>query len=72
MQRQLKASWQLIGNLIKRKSKGQQFPNRLRRNNCTYTDKKKSFANQFNEHLANIGPKLANSMSQFRNCKASW
>ena len=57
----LKATWKLIGNLIKRKSKCQQFPNRLRRNSLTYIDNK-CIVNQFNEHFINVGPKLANSI----------
>ena len=57
----LKATWKLIGTLIKRKTKGQSYPCKLIRNDTTYYDKK-DIANQFNEHIVNVGPSLANSI----------
>ena len=36
----LKATWKIKGTLIKRKSKGMQYPAKLIRNNCSYTNKR--------------------------------
>jgi hypothetical protein len=57
----LKATWKLIGELIKRKSKGQQCPTRIMRNDKIFTTKY-DISNQFNEHFVNVGPKLAESI----------
>ena len=54
----LKATWKLIGTLIKRKTKGQTCPSRIVRNNKTYTSKS-DIAEQFNQHFINVGPSLA-------------
>ena len=54
----LKATWKIIGNLIKRKTKGQTTPQKIVRNNKTYTGND-DIAYQFNKHFVNIGPSLA-------------
>lgn len=51
--------WKLIGNLIKRKTKGQIQPNRLVKNNQVLT-KPQDIANAFNHHFVNAGPSLSN------------
>ena len=58
----LKATWKLIGNLIKRQPKGQLSPSRLIRNGIVYTDKH-DIANQFNQHFVNVGINLANKLN---------
>jgi hypothetical protein len=57
----LKATWKLIGSLIKRRSKGQLYPTRLIRNNQTFTNRCE-IVNQFNQHFTNVGPNLASSL----------
>ena len=57
----LKATWKIIGTLIKRKSKGMQYPAKLIKNNCSYTNKR-DIANQLNQHFVTVGPNLANSL----------
>ena len=57
----LKATWKLIGTLIKRKTKGQLDIPRIVRNNKEYTNKT-DIANQMNEHFINVGPNLANKI----------
>lgn len=54
----LKATWKIIGNLIKRKTKGQTSPQRIVRNNKTFTSNE-DIADQFNKHFVNVGPSLA-------------
>ena len=49
----LKATWKLIGTLIKRKTKGQTSPTRIVRNNITYTNKL-DIADQFNKHFIKV------------------
>ena len=57
----LKATWKIIGNLIKRKTKAQTTPQRIVRNNntCTGND---DIADQFNKHFVNVGPILASKI----------
>ena len=57
----LKSTWKVIGTLIKRKTKGQTIPNKLVRNNITYSNPKE-IAEQFNEYFVNIGPTLASKI----------
>lgn len=57
----LKATWKLIGTLIKRKAKGLQIPTRLIRNNKTFLNSY-DIANEFNEHFANVGLNLASKI----------
>ena len=57
----LKATWKIIGNLIKRKTKGQTTPQRIVRNNKTYTGND-DIADQFNKHFVNVGPSLASKI----------
>ena len=57
----LKATWKLIGTLIKRKTKGQTAPLRIVRNNKTYTNNT-DIADQFNKHFINVGPLLASNI----------
>ena len=54
----LKATWKLIGTLIKRKAKGQATPLRIVRNNKTYTNND-DIADQFNKHFINVSLNLA-------------
>ena len=58
----LKATWKLIGTLIKRKTKGQTTPLRIVRNNKTYTNND-DIADQFNKHFINVGPYLASKIA---------
>ena len=55
----IKATWKLIGNLIRHQPKRQLSPSRLIRNGNIYTDKH-DIANQFNQHFvsANLANKL--------------
>ena len=57
----LKATWKLIGELIKRKTKGQQYPTRIIRNNKSFTTKH-DISDQLNEHFVNVDLKLAESI----------
>ena len=50
----LKATWKLIGTLIKRKTKSQTTPLRIARNNKIYTNND-DIADQFNKHFINVG-----------------
>ena len=47
--------------LIKRKTKGQTTPQRIVRNNKTYTGND-GIADQFNKHFVNVGPSLASKI----------
>ena len=58
----LKATWKLIGTLIKRKIKGQTTPLRIIRNSKTYTTNA-DIADQFNKHFINVGPHLASKIA---------
>ena len=60
----IKATWKLIGTLVKRKSKGLMLPTRLIRNNKIYTSKS-DIANQFNEHFVQIGQNLASTITDY-------
>jgi hypothetical protein len=54
-QNSLKETWELIGTLIKRKTKGQpNSPTRLMINNKLYT-KRNDVAELFNHHIINVG-----------------
>ena len=57
----LKATWKLIGTLIKRKTKAQSTPLRIFRNNKAYTNNA-DIADQFNKHFINVGPLLASNL----------
>ena len=57
----LKATWKLIGTIIKRKTKGQCYPTKIIRHNKTYTEQR-DIANQFNEHFVKAGPHLAETI----------
>ena len=57
----IKATWKIIGNLIKRKTKGQTTPQRIVRNNKTYTGND-DIADQFNKHFVNVGPSLVSKI----------
>ena len=46
----LKATWKLVGTLIKRKTKSQTTPLRITRNNKIYTNNE-DIADQFNKHF---------------------
>ena len=58
-QSNLKATWKLIGTLIKRKTKSQTIPRRITSN--TSND---DIADQFNKHFIIIGPKLASKIDK--------
>ena len=58
----LKATWKLIGTLIKRKAKGQTIPLRIVRNNKTYTNNN-DIADQFNKHFIYVGLHLASRIA---------
>ena len=58
----LKATWKLVGTLIKRTAKGQTSPLRRVRNNKTYTNND-DIADQFNKHFINVGPHLASRIA---------
>ena len=49
--------------LIKRKTKSQTTPLRIARNNKMYTNNE-DFADQFNKHFTNVGPKLASKIEK--------
>ena len=54
----LKKTWELIGTLAKRKTKGQTLPTRIVHNSRTFTQGK-DIAELFNNFFINIGPTLA-------------
>ena len=54
----LKKTWKLIGQLVKRKSKSDIFPKHLVTNNGIYTNTR-DIANEFNNYFTEIGPTLA-------------
>ena len=55
----LKASWKLIGTLIKRKTKSQTIPLRITSNTSN-----EDIADQFNKHFIIIGPNLASKIDK--------
>ena len=59
----LKATWKLIGTLIKWKTKGQTSPSRIIMNNKTFTNKL-DIAEQFNKYFISIGPSLASTIDR--------
>ena len=59
----LKATWKVIGTLIKRKTESQSIPLRIDRNNKTYTNNE-DIADQFNKHVINVGPNLASKIDK--------
>ena len=59
----LKATWKLIGTLIKRKTKTQTTPQKIVRNNKIYTSTE-DIADQFNKHFSNVGPNLASKIDK--------
>ena len=59
----LKATWKLIGTLIKRKTKSQTTPLRIVRNNKIYTNNE-DIADQSNKNCINVGPSLATKTEQ--------
>ena len=59
----LKATWKLIGTLIKRKTESQSIPLRIDRNNKIYTNNE-DIADQFNKHVINVGPNLASKIDK--------
>ena len=61
-----KATWKLIGSLIRRKTKSQTFPTRLSYNNKMYTNKL-DIVNQFNDYFINIGQNLTTSNNDLTN-----
>ena len=60
----LKATWKLIGTLIKRKTKGQASLSRIIMNNKTFTNKL-DIAEQFNKYFISIGPSLASTIDHY-------
>lgn len=59
----LKATWKLMGTLIKRKTKSQTTPQKIVRNNKIYTSTE-DIADQFNKHFINVGPNLASKIDK--------
>jgi len=59
----LKTTWKLIGNLIKRKTKSQVCPVKIIFNNHEFTDKK-DIADQLNNFFSNVGSELAQKLGQ--------
>ena len=59
----LKATWKLIGTLIKRKTKRQTTPLRIARNIKIYTNND-DIADQFNKHFITVGPNLASKIDK--------
>ena len=55
----LKATWKLIGTLIKRKTKSQTIPLRITSNTSN-----EDIADQFNKHFIIIGPNLASKIDK--------
>ena len=60
----LKATWKLIGTLIKRKTKGQTSPARIKINDKTFTNKL-DIAEQFNKYFISVGPSLASTIDHY-------
>ena len=60
----LKATWKLIGTLIKRKTKGQTSPSRITINDKTFTNKL-DIAEQFNKYFISVGPSLASTIDHY-------
>ena len=60
----LKATWKLIGTLIKRKTKGQTSPSRIIMHNKTFTNKL-DIAEQFNKYFISVGPSLASTIDHY-------
>ena len=58
-QSNLKATWKLIGTLIKRKTKSQTIPLRI-----TSNTNNEDIADQFNKHFIIIGPNLASKIDK--------
>ena len=58
----LKATWKLIGTLIKRKTKGQTSPSRIIMHNKT---NKLDIAEQFNKYFISVGPSLASTIDHY-------
>ena len=58
-QSNLKATWKLIGTLIKRKTKSQTIPLRITSNTSN-----EDIADQFNKHFIIIGPNLASKIDK--------
>ena len=59
----LKATWKLIGTLIKRKKESQTSPLRIARNNKIYINNE-DIGDQFNKHFINVGPNLASKIEK--------
>ena len=57
----MKATWKLIGTLIKRKTKGQTSPSRIIMNNKTLTNKL-DIADHFNKYFISVGQSLASTI----------
>ena len=57
----LKATWKLIGTLIKRKTESQSIPLRIDRNNKINNE---DIADHFNKHVINVGPNLASKIDK--------
>ena len=60
----LKATWKLIGTLIKRKTKGQTSPSRIIMNNKTHTNKL-DVADHFNKYFISVGQSLASTIDHY-------
>ena len=60
----MKATWKLIGTLIKRKTKGQTSPSRIITQNKTFTNKL-DIAEQFNKYFISVGPSLASTIDHY-------
>lgn len=54
----LKTTWKIIGNLIKRKNKNQMSPTRIIQGGRTFTNQNE-IAEMFNNYFVNVGPNLA-------------
>ena len=59
----LKATWKLIGTLIKRKTESQTSPLRIARNSKIYINNE-DIGDQFNKHFINVGPNLASKIEK--------
>ena len=60
----LKATRNLIGTLIKRKTKGQTSPSRIIMNNKTLANKL-DIADHFNKYFISVGPSLASTIDHY-------
>jgi len=60
----LKATWKLIGTLIKRKTKGQASLSRIVMKNKTFTNKL-DIAEQLYKYFISIGPSLASTIDHY-------